>query len=160
VHPLDSVVPKIRERLPLKTHYREHNNVGVLGAYKTVRIYLVCYKEVRTLKVARIKGLTRLEKCFEKLEDFSLAEHFRDWFGVFSSQRQKSRSSLRAGRRRTSGRCSGIRARRSSKTANTRSWPHSTWATRSSSSGGCWASDDMHVYWPQRGWQRTRRGTC
>ncbi len=51
--------------------------------------YLACYKEVRTLKVARIKGLTRLEKRFEKPADFSLAGHFQSAFGVFQSGKKQ-----------------------------------------------------------------------
>ena len=54
--------------------------------------YLACYDEVRTLKVSRIKGLTRLEKTFEKPEDFSLAGHFQGAFGVFQTgKKQKIR---------------------------------------------------------------------
>jgi len=51
--------------------------------------YLACYDEVRTLKVARVKGLTRLEKTFEKPEDFSLASHFQGAFGVFQTGRKQ-----------------------------------------------------------------------
>lgn len=51
--------------------------------------YLACYDEVRTLKVARIKGLTRLEKPFEKPVDFSLAGHFQGTFGVFQTQKPR-----------------------------------------------------------------------
>lgn len=55
--------------------------------------YLACYDEVRTLKVARIKGLTRLEKTFEKPADFSLAGHFQGAFGVFQTgKKQKIRA--------------------------------------------------------------------
>lgn len=55
--------------------------------------YLACYDEVRTLKVARIKGLTRLEKNFEKPADFSLAGHFQGAFGVFQTgKKQKIRA--------------------------------------------------------------------
>lgn len=50
--------------------------------------YLACYGEVRTLKVARIKGLSRLEKGFEKPDDFSLAKHFQGAFGVFQTDMQ------------------------------------------------------------------------
>jgi predicted DNA-binding transcriptional regulator YafY len=54
--------------------------------------YLACYDEVRTLKVARIKGLTPLGKTFEKPEDFSLAGHFQGAFGVFQTgKKQKIR---------------------------------------------------------------------
>ena len=54
--------------------------------------YLACYDEVRTLKVARIKGLTRLDKTFEKPVDFSLAGHFQGAFGVFQTgKKQKIR---------------------------------------------------------------------
>jgi len=54
--------------------------------------YLACYDEVRTLKVTRIKGLTRLDKMFEKPVDFSLAGHFQGAFGVFQTgKRQKIR---------------------------------------------------------------------
>ena len=54
--------------------------------------YLACYDEVRTLKVARIKGLTRLDKTFEKPVDFSLAGHFQGAFGVFQTgEKQKIR---------------------------------------------------------------------
>jgi len=54
--------------------------------------YLACYEEVRTLKVARIKGLTRLEKTFEKPDDFSLASRFQGAFGVFQTgKKQKIR---------------------------------------------------------------------
>lgn len=51
--------------------------------------YLACYEEVRTLKVARIKGLTRLEKCFEKPVDFTLAGHLQGAFGVFQTQKPR-----------------------------------------------------------------------
>lgn len=51
--------------------------------------YLACYKEVRTLKVARIKGLTRLEKCFEKPVDFTLDGHLQGAFGVFQTQKAR-----------------------------------------------------------------------
>jgi len=51
--------------------------------------YLACNDEVRTLKVARIKGLTRLEKSFEKPPDFSLAGHFQGAFGVFQTGEQQ-----------------------------------------------------------------------
>jgi len=55
--------------------------------------YLACYEEVRTLKVARIKGLTRLDKAFERPGDFSLAGHFQGAFGVFqTSKKQKIRA--------------------------------------------------------------------
>jgi len=55
--------------------------------------YLACYKEVRTLKVARIKGLTRLDKTFDKPVDFSLAGHFQGAFGVFQTgKKQKIRA--------------------------------------------------------------------
>ena len=55
--------------------------------------YLACYKEVRTLKVARIKGLTRLDKAFDKPVDFSLAGHFQGTFGVFQTgKKQKIRA--------------------------------------------------------------------
>lgn len=51
--------------------------------------YLACYDEVRTLKVSRVKGLTRLEKSFEKPEDFSLAGHFQGAFGVFQTGKKQ-----------------------------------------------------------------------
>lgn len=51
--------------------------------------YLACYKEVRTLKVARIKALTRLEKCFEKPVDFTLDGHLQGTFGVFQTQKPR-----------------------------------------------------------------------
>ncbi len=51
--------------------------------------YLACYDEVRTLKVARIKGLTRLNKTFERPEDFSLAGHFQGAFGVFQTKKKQ-----------------------------------------------------------------------
>ena len=51
--------------------------------------YLSCYAEVRTLKVARIKGLTRLEHIFEKPEDFSLAGHLQGAFGVFKTGKKQ-----------------------------------------------------------------------
>jgi len=51
--------------------------------------YLACYDEVRTLKVARIKGLTRLDKSFEKPTDFSLAGHFQGTFGVFQTGKKQ-----------------------------------------------------------------------
>jgi proteasome accessory factor B len=55
--------------------------------------YLACYEEVSTLKVARIKGLTRLDKSFEKPADFSLAGHFQGAFGVFQTgKKQKIRA--------------------------------------------------------------------
>lgn len=41
--------------------------------------------EVRTIKVSRIKGLTLLEKTFERPPGFSLAEHFQSAFGIFRS---------------------------------------------------------------------------
>jgi len=52
--------------------------------------YLACHEEVRTLKVARIKGLTRLDKTFRKPADFSLAGHFQGAFGVFQTQRPQT----------------------------------------------------------------------
>ena len=52
--------------------------------------YLSCYAEVRTLKVARIKGLTRLEHIFEKPEDFSLAGHLQGAFGVFKTGKKQT----------------------------------------------------------------------
>ncbi len=55
--------------------------------------YLACYEEVRTLKVSRIKGLTRLDKTFEKPEDFSLAGHYQGAFGIFNAgKKQKIRA--------------------------------------------------------------------
>jgi len=119
--------------------------------------YLACYDEVRTLKVARIKGLTRLEKTFEKPDDFSLASRFQGAFGVFQTgKKQKIRAeftgwaatnlrepSSPVGRPRTSARCGGIRARRSSRTAANGLSPRSSWATPSSSSGGCWVLAGM-----------------
>ncbi len=51
--------------------------------------YLACYKEIRTLKVARIKGLTRLEKCFQKPVDFALDNHLQGAFGVFQTGKQQ-----------------------------------------------------------------------
>ena len=55
--------------------------------------YLACYDEVRTLKVARIKGLTRLDKTFDRPVDFSLAGHFQGAFGVFQTgKKQKIRA--------------------------------------------------------------------
>ena len=55
--------------------------------------YLACYDEVRTLKVARIKGLTRLDKTFDRHGDFSLAGHFQGAFGVFQTgKKQKIRA--------------------------------------------------------------------
>jgi len=51
--------------------------------------YLTCYREVRTLKVSRIQGLTRLDKGFEKPTDFSLAGHSRGAFGVFQTQKTR-----------------------------------------------------------------------
>ncbi len=51
--------------------------------------YLACYDEVRTLKVARIKGLTRLDKTFNKPLDFSLAGHFQGAFGVFQAKKKQ-----------------------------------------------------------------------
>jgi len=47
--------------------------------------YLACYDEVRTIKVARIRGLTRLEQTFEKPADFSLAGCYQGAFGVFQA---------------------------------------------------------------------------
>lgn len=47
--------------------------------------YLASYGEVRTLKVARIKGLTTLGKNFDRPADFSLAGHFQGAFGVFQT---------------------------------------------------------------------------
>jgi predicted DNA-binding transcriptional regulator YafY len=52
--------------------------------------YLACYNEVRTLKIARIKGITRLDKSFEKPSDFSLAGHLQGAFGVFRTQKVQS----------------------------------------------------------------------
>jgi proteasome accessory factor B len=49
--------------------------------------HLACYDEVRTLKVTRIKGITRLDKTFEKPRDFSLAGHLQGAFGVFRTQK-------------------------------------------------------------------------
>jgi len=55
--------------------------------------YLACYDEVRTLKVARIKGLTQLDETFEKPVAFSLASHFQGAFGVFQTgKKQKIRA--------------------------------------------------------------------
>jgi len=51
--------------------------------------YLACYDEVRTLKVARVKGLTRLDKTFDKPVDFSLAGHFQGAFGVFQTDKKQ-----------------------------------------------------------------------
>ena len=51
--------------------------------------YLACYREVRTLKVSRITSVRRLDKPFQKPEDFSLAGYFRSGFGVFGTQTQK-----------------------------------------------------------------------
>jgi proteasome accessory factor B len=51
--------------------------------------YLACYKEVRTLKVARIKGLTRLEKSFEKPDDFTLDGHLQGAFGIFQTHKPR-----------------------------------------------------------------------
>jgi proteasome accessory factor B len=48
--------------------------------------YLACYREVRTLKVARIKRLTLLDKCFEKPADFSLTGYLKGAFGVFQTK--------------------------------------------------------------------------
>ncbi|MAX26624.1 MAG: hypothetical protein CMJ19_19190 [Phycisphaeraceae bacterium] len=48
--------------------------------------FLACHGEVRTLKVTRIKGLTRLEKSFEKPDDFSLTGHLQGTFGIIKSQ--------------------------------------------------------------------------
>ncbi|MGC9455546.1 MAG: helix-turn-helix transcriptional regulator [Phycisphaerae bacterium] len=57
--------------------------------------YLACHEEVRTLKVARIRQVSRLRKGFEKPLDFSLAGHLRGAFGVFKSGRsQKIRARL------------------------------------------------------------------
>jgi len=57
--------------------------------------YLACYGEVRTLKVARIKGLTCLDKEFAKPDDFSLAGHFQGAFGVFGpGKKQKIQMEL------------------------------------------------------------------
>lgn len=47
--------------------------------------YLDCYDEVRTLKVARIRGVSRLKKAFEKPEDFSLSKVYQGAFGVFQA---------------------------------------------------------------------------
>ncbi len=49
--------------------------------------HLACHGEVRTLKVARIKRLTPLAKCFVKPSDFSLAGHLKGAFGVFRTQK-------------------------------------------------------------------------
>jgi proteasome accessory factor B len=49
--------------------------------------YLACHGEVRTLKVARIKRLTPLAKCFVKPSEFSLAGHLKGAFGVFRTQK-------------------------------------------------------------------------
>lgn len=51
--------------------------------------YLACYEEVRTLKVARVKGVTRLEKVFEKPVDFTLDGHLQGAFGVFQTQKAR-----------------------------------------------------------------------
>ena len=52
--------------------------------------YLASYDEVRTLKVARVKGVTRLKKVFEKPVDFSLAGHLQGTFGVFQTQKSQT----------------------------------------------------------------------
>lgn len=49
--------------------------------------YLACYQEVRTLKVARIKRLTLLDKCFDKPADFSLTSYLKGAFGVFQTRK-------------------------------------------------------------------------
>jgi len=55
--------------------------------------YLACDEEVRTLKVARIQGLTRLNKTFDKPVDFSLVSHLQGAFGVFQAgKKQKIRA--------------------------------------------------------------------
>ena len=41
------------------------------------------YREVRTLKVSRLRGVQRTERTFEKPRSFSLARHTRGAFGVF-----------------------------------------------------------------------------
>ncbi|MFO7905475.1 MAG: helix-turn-helix transcriptional regulator [Planctomycetota bacterium] len=52
--------------------------------------YLVCYEDVRTLKVSRIQGLHRLDKTFQKPADFSLATHLEGAFGVFHAQNPRT----------------------------------------------------------------------
>jgi len=51
--------------------------------------YLACYEEIRTLKVARIKRLSQLEKGFVKPSDFSLAGQFHSAFGIFRTKEQQ-----------------------------------------------------------------------
>ncbi|MBL4701396.1 MAG: WYL domain-containing transcriptional regulator [Phycisphaeraceae bacterium] len=43
---------------------------------------LVCYDDVRTLKVSRIKKVQLLEQTFDKPEGFTLAKHMQSAFGV------------------------------------------------------------------------------
>jgi len=50
---------------------------------------LACYDEVRTLKVSRIKRLTRSSKSFEMPPDFSLDGHFQSAFGIFRTEHQQ-----------------------------------------------------------------------
>ena len=52
--------------------------------------HLACYGEIRTLKVARIRSLTPLDKDFEKPEGFSLAGHLQGAFGVFQTDRPRT----------------------------------------------------------------------
>ena len=52
--------------------------------------YLACHEEVRTLKVSRIRGLHRLDKTFQKPDDFSLAGHLKGAFGVFQTQESRA----------------------------------------------------------------------
>ncbi|MBL4702581.1 MAG: WYL domain-containing protein [Phycisphaeraceae bacterium] len=51
--------------------------------------YFACDDEVRTLKVARINGITLLGKTFQKPTDFSLANHCQGAFGVFSAKNKQ-----------------------------------------------------------------------
>lgn len=49
--------------------------------------FMVCYDEVRTLKVSRIKDAKCLHKTFDKPEEFSLGGHLQGAFGIFKSQK-------------------------------------------------------------------------
>jgi len=51
--------------------------------------HLARYDEVRTLKVSRIKRLTRSSKTFERPPDFSLDGHFHSAFGIFRAEHQQ-----------------------------------------------------------------------
>jgi len=90
---LNTKVVKIVYRSASKGHevISEFHPYGIVLLHASLYCigYLACYKEVRTLKVARIKGLTQLTKTFDKPADFSLAGHFQGAFGVFQAKNKQ-----------------------------------------------------------------------